>query len=365
MLDKLSLFGGAALNRKLERDLFLMLEYRDRLPFLYSLGIEPAVSLELYNITRKTSSSFTLDPSPDLITPEITYNLFEVDVAFRHRIFNEKTSLRIWYALSRYSADIGSFINPNDNSLISAFRSTYLIGNVYTVEIRHKNILPSVESEINPVGRSVMVRYAYEANKFNPEYEVKDGVLVPIYTRVLFHRLEAQWDEHMNSFVDRHTINLTLRGGGVLGKTVDSFFDFYAGGVLGMKGYPFYALGGNTVMTGGLSYRFPLVRQINFRFLQFYFTKLYASVFADVGNAWTGSVQSGGVWKKDAGFELRLEAFSFYAYPTRFFFSGSYGFDRFDRVFNEARVTYGKEWRFYFGVLFGFELNDIVHKRGL
>ena len=367
MLDKLSLFGGAALNRKLERDLFVMLEYRDRLPFLYSVGIEPALSLELYNITRKATSSFTLDPSPELITTEITYNLFEVDIAARHRIFNEKTSLRLWYALSRYSADIGAFLNPNTSppSLVSAFRNTYLIGNTFTAEIKHKNILPSVESEINPIGRSLTLRYAYESNKFNPEYEVQEGVLVPVYTNVLFHRFEGVWNEHLGSFIDGHTINLAMRGAGVLGKTVDNFFDFYAGGVLGMKGYPFYALGGNTVATAGLVYRFPLVRHINFRLLQFYFTKLYGSFFGDVGNAWTGSARSGGMWKKDAGFELRLEAFSFYAYPTRFFFSGSYGFDRFERTFNETRVTYGKEWRFYFGVLFGFELNDITHMRGM
>ena len=367
ILDKLSLFGGAALNRKLERDLFVMFEYRDRLPLLYSLGLEPSLSLELYNITRKTTSTFTLDPSPVLITPEITYNLFEVDVGLRQRIVSENTSLRLWYALSRYSADIGSFVNPNDNTLVSAFRSTYLIGNMFSAEIRHKSILPSVESEINPLGRTMMVRYAYESNKFNSEGEFKaeDGVLVPVYTRVLFHRLEMQWDEHLRSFIDHHTVNLSVRGAGVLGKTVDNFFDFYAGGVLGMKGYPFYALGGNSVATAGISYRFPLVRQINFRFLQFYFTKLYASVFGDVGNAWTGGARSGGMWKKDAGFELRLEAFSFYAYPTRFFFSGAYGFDTFERTFNETRVTYGKEWRFYFGVLFGFELNDIARLRGL
>ena len=367
MLDKLSLFGGAAINRKLERDLFVSVEFRDRLPLLYSIGLEPALSLELYNITRKTTSSFTLDPSPVLLTPEITYNLFEVDVGFRQRIIAENTSLRMWYALSRYSADIGSFVNPNDNTLVSAFRSTYLIGNLFAAEIKHKNILPSVESEINPVGRSMMVRYAYESNKFNPEgeFQIEDGVLAPVYTHVLFHRLEGQWDEHLSSFIDRHTINLSLRGAGVLGKTVDNFFDFYAGGVLGMKGYPFYALGGNTVATAGVAYRFPLVRQINFRFLQFYFTKLYASVFGDIGNAWTGSPRLGGVWKKDAGFEFRLEAFSFYAYPTRFFFSGSYGFDKFDRVFSGTRVTYGKEWRFYFGVLFGFELNDIGRLRVL
>jgi hypothetical protein len=56
---------------------------------------------------------------------------------------------------------------------------------------------------------------------------------------------------------------------------------------------------------------------------------------------------------------LRLESYSFYSYPTRFFFDAAYGFNRFDRYVRSANefVTYGKEWRFYFGVLFGFDLD--------
>ena len=62
--------------------------------------------------------------------------------------------------------------------------------------------------------------------------------------------------------------------------------------------------------------------------------------------------------KKDIGFELRLESYSFSMYPTRIFFSGAYGLDEFTRTFQFADVTYGKEWRWYFGMLFGFDLSD-------
>ena len=60
-----------------------------------------------------------------------------------------------------------------------------------------------------------------------------------------------------------------------------------------------------------------------------------------------------------SGAELRLQAFSFYSYPTSIFFNASYGFDRFSRFIKlqNATVTYGKEWRFYFGVLFGFDID--------
>ena len=57
--------------------------------------------------------------------------------------------------------------------------------------------------------------------------------------------------------------------------------------------------------------------------------------------------------------ELRLESFSYYALPTRVFFNAVYGFTEFKRYLPNGLppVIYGKEWRFYFGVLFGFDLD--------
>ncbi|MEX2117357.1 MAG: biopolymer transporter Tol [Bacteroidota bacterium] len=366
MLNKLSLFGGAALNRKLERDLFVIFEFSDKLPILSAIGLEPVLGLELYNISRKTTSTFTIDPSPELVSTEITYNLFEFTASLRQPVFNEKTEARFWYTLGRYGADIGSFINPNASpgdpgALISSFRNVYFIGNSFNAQVKMDYIRLDVDREINPVGRSMLFRYSYETDKFNPEgeFDFSSGLPVPQYQRFVLHRAEVQWNEHMALPWRRHTLTVGLRAAGIIGKTADSFFDSYAGGVLGMKGYPFYALGGNTIGTASFVYRFPLATKLDFRILQFYFTKLYGSVFYDLGNAWTGKVPPLNDWKTDAGFELRLESFSFYAYPTRFFFSGAYGFDQFQKTFSEVQVQYGKEWRFYFGILFGFELGDI------
>ena len=362
MLNKLSLFGGAALNRKLERDLFLVFEFRDKLPILSVFGMEPVLGLELYNISRKTASTFMIGSSTELVTTEITYNLFEFTAFLRQPVFNEKTEAKLWYTLGRYGADIGSFINPNDPGvLIPSFRNVYFIGNSFSAQLKMDQIRLDVDREINPIGRSVLLRYSYETNKFNPdgEYDISSGLAVPQYQRFVLHRGEIQWNEHLALPWRHHTLTAGVRAAGIIGKTVDGFFDYYAGGVLGMKGYPFYALGGNTIGTASFIYRFPLATRLDFRILQFYFTKLYGSVFYDVGNAWTGNVPPLNDWKTDAGFEFRLESFSFYAYPTRFFFSGAYGFDQFQKTFSGVQVQYGKEWRFYFGVLFGFELGDV------
>lgn len=364
VLDMMDIFGGAAINRQLERDLFFIFNYRDRLPVLYQLGLEPTLSLELYNISRKTSTSFFLDPSPQLISTTVTYDLLEFDASLTQPFFSEFNTMKLGYTLSRYNANIGSFINPNLFQVNPAFRSTYLIGNTFFLQLKHNGIIPNLERDINPVGRTITLNYSAELNKFNVngDFVVNDaGELVPVYTNFYFGRVEFAWNEHLPLFFPKHTLTIAVRGGSILAPPVDNFFDFYAGGIAGMKGYPFYALGGNRIGTVNLTYRFPVATQINFRFLQFYFTKLYASVFTDFGDAWTSSSLPGlNDWKRDVGAELRLESFSFYAYPTRIFVSGAYGLDKFSREFSGADVTYGHEWRFYLGILFDFDVNDFV-----
>ena len=116
-------------------------------------------------------------------------------------------------------------------------------------------------------------------------------------------------------------------------------------------------------MYGNLTYRFPVFEHIDLRILQLYFDKLYAAFYGDIGTAWTNGIDGNlrdQKFKRDAGAELRLEAFSYYAFPTRIFFNATYGFDQFNYYASSSTTpfTYGKEWNYHFGVLFGFDLDN-------
>jgi hypothetical protein len=361
VLEKTGFLAGIALNRQLERDLFLQFNYRGKIPLMYQLGLEPVASAELYNVTRKTDNVISLPAST--IPVDVTYNLLEFDFVLNQTFVSQFSNVEFRFAHSRYTSVIESFIDPETNppSLVPGSSDLYLIANDLSLTFRVDAIVPSRTSEISPVGRKVSLRIGRELNKFNGDgqYEVTSAGLRPVYKTVNFTRLELNWKEYIPFFFKNNTLTASLRGASILGPPVDEFFDFYGGGLVGMKGYPFYALGGNRLAVAGLTYRFPLVNNIDVRFLQLYFDKLYASVYSDVGNAWTGPAPSLRQFKTDAGFELRLESFSYYSYPTRIFFNASYGFDRFERFIpsrNES-VTYGREWRFYFGVLFGFDFD--------
>ena len=366
MLNRYSLFAGGSINSRFERDLFLIFDYRNRLPLLFDLGIKPELSLELYNISRKANVDifFGVDTlqggsvSYDYIIPtDVTYNLFEVDFVAKHRIFSRNQELEFRFIFSQYTASLGSFLLPNDNGLYPTTNDTYLIGRNLQIKYSLDALLPYVDDEINPVGAQLDVTYNYEFNKFNSEgeYLVEDGILKPKYSDFNFHRVELNSKLHFPLW-ENHTLTLRLRGGTILGPAVPDFFDFYLGGLIGMKAYPFYAVSGNEIAWANLTYRFPLFRNIDARAGHLYLDKIYLSVYGDLGNAWTGDFPELDTFKKGAGTELRVQMSSYYLFPTSFFLNAAYGFDKFSRIVNDETVTYGKEWRFYGGVLFGFDI---------
>ena len=357
MLNRYSIFGGGAINKRLERDLFLSFDYRDKLPLLFSLGLKPEMGLELYSISRKTNTPLIFDPlDPTQNTnTDVTYNLFEVDFIARHKIINDANKLEMRFIYSSYTATLGSFIFPNTAILYPTTDDTYLIGRDFQVKYNHEGIKPTTDSDINPVGRKVEVKYDYESNRYNPDgnYEVSDGYLVPIYQNFDFSRLEVNWKEYIQVFKD-NTLNFQLRVAGILGKTVPDFFDFYLGGLIGMKSYPFYSVSGNKLGWLNVTYRFPLFKDIDTRIGQIYLDKVYFSVYGDLGNAWNGNMPSISNFKKGVGAEVRIKMNSFYLFPTSVFFNAAYSFDKFSRKILGETVTYGKEWNFYGGILFDF-----------
>ncbi|MFZ4619161.1 MAG: biopolymer transporter Tol [Bacteroidota bacterium] len=368
MLEKYNMFGGAAINHIFERDLFLTFEYRDRVFGFHQLGLHPTFALELYNVSRKSTTRFGL--GNDTISTGTTLSLFEVDFLIKGHVFSPIDVLTLAYSHSIYSSGFDFFIVPGDETHAptpaSASKEDYFIGNNLSLQWRIEMIAPSRTREINPVGRTFAFRLDQEFNKFTrenadgySEAEVTEtGVHLKLFPYT-FSRLEARYTEHLKLPFWKHTLSVTLRGGTIFGPDQPDFFNFYAGGLVGMKGYPFYSIEGNDLATVNVAYRFPIWENIDFRIFQLYFDRLYGEFHADMGNAWNGTPDIRN-FKRDVGFELRLDAFSWYAYPTRIFFNGTYGLDSFSYSKRNITANYGKEWRFYFGVLFGFDFsNDI------
>ena len=368
MLNRYSIFAGGDINSRLERDLFLIFEYKNKLPLLSSIGIRPELSAELYSINRVSDVDIFFGADTvngvvnyDFTIPtDVSYNLFEFDFAAKHRIFDRFQNLELRFIFSKYTATLGSFIIPNINQLYPTTDDTYFIGRDFRIKYMLNMIAPTRDQDINPLGVTAEVTYDYESNKFNEsgEYVVEDGVLKPKYQLFNFHKIELNARAFMQLW-KHHTFTTQIRAGSILGPEVPSFFNFFLGGLLGMKAYPFYAVEGNEIAWLHFAYRFPLFRDIDARLGHLYLDKIFLSFSFDIGNAWTGDKFKIDNAKKGVGAEIRIHMNSYYLFPTDLFFNASYGLDQFKRVIRDETITYGKEWRFYGGVLFGFDIVNL------
>ena len=365
-LNRYSVFGAASINKRMERDLYLSLEYRDKLPLLYSIGIKPELSLELFSVSRKANVDLYFGKYEDstgvhydnIVGTDVTYNLFEFDLALKHKVFAKGNNIEFRFIYSDYVATLGSFALPNNGGLYPSTKDTYFIGRNFQFTYWHKMFSPYIDSDINPIGREISFQLNYELDDYNDkgEYKVENGVLVPVYNNYSFARAEFDWKEHIAINKANHTVNARVRAGSIIGKEVPTFFDYYVGGLVGMKAYPFYAIGGNKAYWMHLEYRFPLYRNIDSRLGPWYLDKIFMSVYADAGDAWTGKFDGFEKSKKGIGAEIRIKMNSFYLFPTAIFLNTAYGLDKFTTVIRDQNITYGKEFIFYAGVLFDFSI---------
>ena len=150
---------------------------------------------------------------------------------------------------------------------------------------------------------------------------------------------------------------------GVLDEAVDDFFWVYMGGRDYIRGYTFYSIGGRKGALASLTYRFPILRNIDRQFLQLTFRHIYGSVFFDYGNAWPTSGFQLSNWKESAGYELRFALGSYYVFPTSISIVGAYAFDPIRtslRSSEDERIpivfVQDPGWTHYLTIGFAFEL---------
>ncbi len=360
VVGKYDIFGGATINRLLERDIFFQFDYNDKIPGLSALGIYPQFTLAAYNISRRTSANIGLGADTVRAVP-VTYDLLEVDASFSGPVVLPSLRMSLGFTLDSYGVTQSGFRYPQpDGPYWSSIGYTYFVGRTLYTQFDFDGIEPSRNSWVNPLGMRTMFRLSGQLDKLNNgSFEQGTSLIVPLYQPFNFVQGELMNYLAVPLFRNDDALATKIHIGYTFGPTINNFFDFYAGGLIGMRGYPFYALGGNRMATANVTYRYPIFRDVDKQFLQFYLSDVYLSVYGDVGNCWNGS-PVGTRFKKDLGGELRMSGFSFYSFPTALFFDAAYGFDKFTTQLRDfdTSVTYGKEWRLYFGLTFSFDIVD-------
>lgn len=327
ILDKYGFIGGFAINRDRDYDLFALVEYRNLWPTLF---------VEAYNQVQHFSAEET----------DYRYNLLEADVG-AHLKLGEFSDVRLAFVLNRYDVAVSTSINNQEAKL----KYTYFKGTSLFAEYHYDRVLKATDMEANRRGgRKFTVRYDREFNRFIEGFAVNSeyGTLQEVYTPYNYNKFEVDWTEYFR-LPRRSGLSLMVRGG-LIDRPIDSFFNFFAGGLDGIRGYPYYSIEGRKLLHGRATVRTPLLSHMDFKLLHLYFDKLFMGVAYDYGNAFDSNKLETRKFKDSITLQTRLEMVSFYTFPTRLFFDVAYGFDK----FKNRGVEYGREWRFYFGLAFGY-----------
>jgi len=118
-----------------------------------------------------------------------------------------------------------------------------------------------------------------------------------------FVRTQAEFDKYIE-IAPAHKLAFRIKGGA--GHPKDKYL-FFLGSDRELRGYDYKDIKGSSILLGSAEYRFPLVRDMDARFLwqTFNLNAVQGVLFFDAGSAWFDSIFEPG-FKKDAGLGLRF-----------------------------------------------------------
>ncbi|MBD3225181.1 MAG: hypothetical protein GF313_10660 [Caldithrix sp.] len=353
VLDKYTLIAGAAVNSQLDYDLYAYLEYKEFYPTIY---------MEIYNTSAHITDTLVDRRGTNYklqFDREVTFDLTEFRIGLQRYNITKYVDVRTALVLRRYNAKI-DFKKKYDsikNEWISpfTFRYNYLKGFAGELAVTADHRSFDRHRDINPSGgRFVFFKYSYENSDFLDDFATTSTDLKEVYKNYAYHQLTLDWEEYFrNPLINSHGLSFRLQAG-YIDRPVDDFFHLFAGGLIGMKGYSYFSIEGTKKLIGTVAYRMPVWKDIDWKLGHIYFDKLYFGAFYDYGNAWTGNTVEFEDFKRDIGLQLRLNTFSYYLFPTRIFAEAVYPLDE----ISNAEINYNREWRFYFGALFEFDIRE-------
>lgn len=381
--EKLSLYGGFLIGpgsieseevtdffsptrlNNLDRDLFFEAEYRG-IPFI-KRGWSPTIVVELYNLKRNVNDGLTIEEFactsclPSERNIDIRYSMWEANLFLRSKL-NRWSLLELGIGYSPYRVSTDSFFSEEFQEQIPGSTSEYFKGSKYSISYVADLTLPTRHADIAPRGVLTSIAYRFEPGRLLQNFEVNDGILSPVYSRDFNHSIEFNNRVGFNLF-EETTAVLTTRGYSFLNKPDDFFYMDYTGGLVGMRSYPFFALGGRQTFFTRFSLLQPLFTSINKQFNSATFDKVFAHLFFETGNGWGGPLNIGDNMKTGLGAELRFAMNSYYLFPMKFFINTTYGLNRYSVTLpgefisasGVQSVEYGRELLFYFGLTFDFD----------
>jgi hypothetical protein len=338
LLGRASIFGSAAANSMGDLDLALNFTYSRLFPTLYA---------EVYFSTRN-------------IDELVQYSVFEIDENIRYRFLQinggllipviGKHTLNIFGNWERYRA----FVKETIPGVVkTGIAYDYFRGVKAGVVWSWNELGNTYDRQINPSrGFKLNTSIVFEKNQFITGLALsRVGTLTEEFSSNDLARVSIQGEHYWEiPSTNRWTIGIQITGGWLSNKNADPFFHFFSGGYPGIRGYPYYSIGGTTLLHGTATFTLPIIREQDFSISRVSIQNSTLGIMIQYGDAWTKKLEP----KLSAGIQLRFGGFSFYHIPLAIGIELHRGLSTFSSIIEDQIITYGNENRIYFTMLFGF-----------
>ena len=342
IIHRLSLFGGASINKINDVDLFFIFDFK---------RFYPTIFFETYYLTRNTSDK-SMYQGAYPIKDDIKFRLVQLRSGLRFPIYGSQLEV----ALTRqwYRAFIQEEIMTNEYGRLDAgaaydyFRGWSLSG-AWSIDMRKRTL----DKTINPSsGYQLSVNLDLEKNNFIEGLNFSEsGTLLEEFKSNDLGRIQLVGSYHYElPWKKRWTISIKGHAGWISNNDVDSFFHFYMGGMPGIKGYPFYSIQGTKSGLLDITMRVPIFMERHFKLNWLILQNSTLGFIMQAGDAWTSQMSI----KKSIGIQWRLNGFSFFNFPTAIEVEYHHPLNKFERIINEETNEYGDKGRTYLKVLFDF-----------
>ena len=342
VLERLNVFGGASVNKVMDVDLFFIFEFKLFYPTLFA---------EVFYLTRNIQqsnfySSYEIDDN-------LKFRLTQFNAGMRFPLFGI-TQMELISSWQVYRAFVKQTI-PKEN-LTAGVAYDYYRGWINGFKWELNNIKRMADSNINPSkGYAIHFSAMYEKNDFITGLNLSDaGTLTAEFADNNTWRINIDGNYHLSiPYTNRWTLSFGTQLGWLSNNDVDPFFNFFSGGMIGLKGYPFYSIEGTRELINEITFRVPLFSQKHIQLGWFILQNNVLGFVFQNGNAWTGGFDVSEI-KNSVGIQWRFNGFSFYNFPTALELEMHRGLNVFDKKVNDDVFSYGNEVRYYFKLLFGF-----------
>ena len=343
IIERLNLFGGVSVNSSKDLDLFYIFEFKRFFPTVFA---------EVYYLTRNIQE--TNKYSVYSLDDRLRFRLTQFDIGLRFPLYG-LGKLELFSSWQQYRAFIKEKV-LDISGLEAGLAYDYYKGLISGMRLSVNGVKRLVDSNINPSsGFKLEASLLYEKNDFIEGLDLSDaGTLLPNYSNNNLWRVDQSSSLYLTiPNTNRITINIESMSGIISNTEADSFFHYFAGGLNGLKGYPYYSIEGNAMAILSGTLRMPLFREKHIPLGWMIIQNSTFGLIAQIGDAWDQK-EGNPIWNRSAGIQFRINGFSFYNFPTAIGLEFHRGLDTFERNIENNMVTYGNDQRFYLTLLFGF-----------